>query len=438
VESEIPDQQPMLITAAGLSPDGTHFAYSYILTQNPYVKRIAILDLAAGTQQTFDITTDAQNITLGPWTDDGIYYYGSGLLGELWTSSTYSVFDPVTGSITETNQAVVRAGERLDLTGEIIESVSDSNYLRPSSMDVHEAGELNVLEYRPTGALSDQPVQIYHDPLHLGNVGHWVLDGNAVLYYDDALSTTTVIRRDGSSTQVAIGSGATFVSGTPDGWVMQTNDLVFMYYREADDHIGAIPIGGEVNAQIFNPVTLVWRTPLGATANSGSFAAADLDAYLMSNCDTVDYWFDWGDNVPGPVTVYEAPDNESEILAEIDTEVTILNGPICPSRVSAWWIVQTDDDRRGWINETSPRSTERCPRDPRRSCSPVGTTDYTYGADIDVYDAPGGTVIDLIPPGDPFDIIAGPVCTGEHDTWMQIQTDAGISGWVLEGICGMG
>jgi hypothetical protein len=354
---------------------------------------------------------------------------------------SYRLLDPTTGAITDTDRAFIKGANNLDLTGEMVEQAFDPNYRWQSYLESTNPDDRNVLQYRPTGSWSDEPVVIYHDPAYSWGEVHWVMDGNAVLFHDPTGAPSHVIHRDGRISEVDIPDGAYFVSGTPDGWLMQTDNVTFVHFYEAHGNFNKRSIvleGATESADYSSRVHLVWRTPLGATANSGSFAAADLDVYLMSNCDTVDYWFDWGDNVPGPVTVYEAPDNESEILAEIDTEVTILNGPICPSRASAWWIVQTDDDRRGWINETSPRSTERCPRDPRRSCSPVGTTDYTYGADIDVYDAPGGTVIDLIPPGDPFDIIAGPVCTGEHDTWMQIQTDAGISGWVLEGICGMG
>ena len=231
---------PDTVIVGPFSPDGTQvvviFAQVYSLTPQSIV---AVVDVASGdiVQQADTMATFGDmGLLFDGWDADGVKVATTCLACGGRLDGWMSNWDPVTGAITPDVQYFNLMGDKLEATGEYVIPVRNEDL--PASNENGMFPPSNAVEYLPDASQQTSAL-IYHDPVHIeiGNV-NWVMDGQAYLI-TEWYGTAVVVQRDGTALSVETDEAQSFISSTPDGWLMQNyNTQVVSYYQVRNGQIG--------------------------------------------------------------------------------------------------------------------------------------------------------------------------------------------------------
>jgi hypothetical protein len=173
----------------------------------------------------------------------------------------------------------------------------------------------------------------------------------------------------------------------------------------------------------------------------GSFSTADIS---YSTCPIDFTRIGIGDEPtvadydPSPLSMRELPGLNQQLLSSIpvNTELTILNGPVC-SGSWRWWQVEYDDEI-GWVGEVGP---ERLFNLIPPQCAPHYLS-FKVGDDIQVTAGTANLVrsyaglefpeTDSVSHLMPLEITDGPVCNDGY-WWWEIEYGDNDDGWTVEG-----
>jgi hypothetical protein len=227
-------------------------------------------------------------------------------MGAPYQQSLYQVWNPVTrvrGTIPAYSVAYfdgdIDTGETLELTGEhVVSSYAQADNSTAPASQYHY-----VLLYQPRNAQVgwDYQPQIIFDggflPPDFGSRGfrtiRWVNDGNAIyimrsrnLPSQIQQDNPVLLFRDGTSQVANIPWLHDFLTGTPDGWlaydlpggVPDDNKYHIYHYQYLNGEL-EMRVLAEFDAEASNrawSLTVLQRTPLGATAEPTDFPAIQL------------------------------------------------------------------------------------------------------------------------------------------------------------------
>jgi hypothetical protein len=123
--------------------------------------------------------------------------------------------------------------------------------------------------------------------------------------------------------------------------------------------------------------------------------------------------------------------------------VRTISEPTCVGD-SYWWKVQTMDNQVGWATESnehsyflidvSLRGAYFCDSTVSFVIGQAARVTFTDGASLNLRQSPdfSAPVLNKIPEGTRLIIKKGPECGPDNTTWWYVETDGGISGWVVE------
>lgn len=116
-----------------------------------------------------------------------------------------------------------------------------------------------------------------------------------------------------------------------------------------------------------------------------------------------------------------------------DSEAVLIWGGLPGTDFGLEQLSGTDGVAASGATQT-PSGDRACPAAPpsRMTVGQAGRVTFTDGTPTRLRAAPTGTILQLMPEGTPFIVIAGPQCQGEL-AWWQVRLSTGETGWVAEG-----
>lgn len=271
--TQLPDPLPAgadTVFLGGFSPDNTQLVAA-LAKANPSASStgvsgiIATFNVADGSlaatlalstlPQTTDIPITAA--VFGRWTPEGIEIAPSCVACQQPTSGQYSIWDPATDNLTPTQNIFNQLWQPLSSTREAIFAAIDPTY--PNAPDDQFMRiPSNVVHYFPTTTSTIDPLPIYNDPQNPAiKTVSWVLDAQAILVTKLSGTNGALVFRDGTQASVEIPETATFLAGTPDGWLM-VNLGALQHYQFADNTLTVNEVG-----QITGFINILQGPPLG-------------------------------------------------------------------------------------------------------------------------------------------------------------------------------
>lgn len=226
--------QPDAVTVGPFSPDGTQFVVNFaqIYSQQQTPPLLAVVDL-----ETLEIVHELDMMAefgnpgafLETWTTDGILLFPTCLACGGPVEGYYARWNPETGEIDRQARYVNFLGDRLEGTGEYL--IPERDESRPVSNGDGMFPPANVIAYLPDSN-PEQATQVYFDPQNLDLARpNWVADGQAYLLHNWGQPTAVLIFRDGHEQVIDLPADLHFVTGTPDGWLMQRNESVVYQFQ---------------------------------------------------------------------------------------------------------------------------------------------------------------------------------------------------------------
>jgi hypothetical protein len=236
------------------SPDSSQIAiYMGRMMSSPDqpapINLVSVFDIASGIPaaaiDVHNLDINAPAVMFGDWKGDGIRLAPSCWGCEPPIEGTYSIWAPESNKLVPSTERFDMLMDVLPATGEGIKAVQNLDYPE-SGLPGGILPPANVVEYYGTGPTLDPGQVIYANPTnHYIMDASWVADGSAVLVqlggpiqYDPAggspMATTEgaeayVLFRDGSMIPAPDPNGY-IVTGTPDGWI-SVSDQVVSYHR---------------------------------------------------------------------------------------------------------------------------------------------------------------------------------------------------------------
>lgn len=257
-----PDNTQLVAALAKANPGGSSTGTSGIIaTFNVADGSLAATLALSSLPQTTDTPITAA--VFGRWTAQGIEIAPSCVACQQPTSGQYSIWDPATDSLTPTENIFNQFWQSLGTTGEAIFAAIDPIY--PNAPDDQFMRiPANVVQYFPTTASNIDPLPIYNDPQNPAiKTVSWVLNAQAVLVTKLSGTEGALVFRDGSQASVAIPETATFLAGTPDGWLM-VNLGALQHYQFADNNLTVNEVG-----QITGFINILQNPTLGDPSTIG-------------------------------------------------------------------------------------------------------------------------------------------------------------------------
>jgi hypothetical protein len=182
-------------------------------------------------------------VILGEWKEDGVRLVSRCMgRGEgLGTFGVFQIWNPPADELSDLVEPYDFFTRELPTTGERIRVVQNDAFRHePDTTNAHFTTP-NVVEYFADASMST-PIVIFYNPynLHL-TYAEWILDGEAVLIrYSDAANLreasteSYILFRDGRWFRLEIPVNQSFLSGTPDGWMMSDYEAkTFVNYTVA-------------------------------------------------------------------------------------------------------------------------------------------------------------------------------------------------------------
>jgi len=171
-------------------------------------------------------------VRINEWTEQGIFLF-RGPYGEFpYNGFTYQLWDPVIDRFSETTRFEnLYFGDRLSSNGDVIISVNHPDF--PVGGSLSGSPERNVVEFYQNSEIPGEQVGqvVYYE---LDNIGHWrarwVLDGQAFLVQHN--QSGVLVFRDGSMYHFTFSSEQSFLSITPDGWLMVEDETSRIFHYQ--------------------------------------------------------------------------------------------------------------------------------------------------------------------------------------------------------------
>lgn len=356
----------------GFEPDGSRFAVSYVRANadnSDSSSAIMVVDAATSTVMAempvdFDLADPPFGeewvwAKLGRWTADGIQFTvhcfacGGGYL-----EGHFSLWNPDTNAIIpDSGITVSEFGTALAGTGEFIYRGQDTNFFYDPTPGVSAIP--NVVQYFPTGDLTQTPVPIYTQPdsTNLGGIS-WIGDGEAVLARASSGDYWDIIFRTGHVEHIQETSQLRFMDGTPDGWFASTtidNRQTIVHYNIdtlqptivapfPDDAISARIVHFPSLGFSVDPVPFVPITPPDVVQTAQCSGALPSRLVTGQSARVLD---------GAPNRIREYPGVDAPVVGEIPSGATfsIVSGPSCDGVSSIMWWYIDYDGITGWTAE---------------------------------------------------------------------------------------
>jgi hypothetical protein len=272
------DGRADIIIVGPFSPDGAQFAALLVRTYGVETWESRVVTIDVNTREVVAQLAPLETAALGDigvrfgaWDDAGIKLVSTCLACEPTTEAPYLNWNPATGALTPNAGYYSFTSHTLLATGEQITAIHNPDF--PYNTEPGVGGPPpNVIEYLPTGDL-DAAAVIYHDSARLvPGIPHWVMDGNAYLLHPEyepsgySYSTATLVFRNGGRQPLEFGSSLRFITGTPNGWLMQDSAPRFYrayYYRYHESGLSVTELDAFEGTAV-----LLEKPVLGATASS--------------------------------------------------------------------------------------------------------------------------------------------------------------------------
>ena len=366
------------------SPDSSRLALSWVGFTDPATYSITggmmIVDAATG-QIVEQLSGEAIGAALGAqypqpwalmgeWKEDGIRFIPNCYACEGVFSGEWSIWEPESNAITASSgeRFDLFFGDVLDATGEMVYAGQDLRF--PANMEGAYLPIPNVVYYitdetLPSfGAATDAPI-IYQNAsqIDLSGGAHWVLDGEAVLVTPANSDTWTLIFRDGRQQPVSATPGASFLVGTPTGWMtLSPGTLVTGYTLDED---GFVTGGPALSLESDNEFVRVVSAPnLGSNLSSVTAFPAVAEPQTVPTPTTVTCpnllpprltVGGSGQVTPGtPNNLRSEPGTTAPLIGTIPggAQFYVLNGPVCDEGAGiVWWQVEYSS-QIGWTAES--------------------------------------------------------------------------------------
>jgi hypothetical protein len=308
---------------------------------------------------------------LGEWREDGIRFIPNCYACEPIFEGEWAIWMP------ELNAINISSGEHFsNFFGDVLRSTEEMLYADQSGQFPMSAEPAylpipNVIYY-----LVDQPVPTYETPANgpviyfnpnqvdLSGGAHWVMDGEAALITPYLSGEWTLLYRDGRQRAVSVAPNSTFLTGTPDGWLMQMDSpngaIIVLYTVQGEAIISATlgePLAQNAYVQVLDAPELgTTRTeaeafppvaPQFPAASAGGTCPNLLPSRIAVNGTAR--------VTPGnPNRLRSEPSLSGPLIGEIPggAQFYIYSGPVCDETNGiVWWQVEYGS-QIGWTAES--------------------------------------------------------------------------------------
>lgn len=372
------------------SPDGSQIAAAFIIVDTVQAG-IVIWDAASGAIVSVKSYADLAGLPaeevayrwpyLGAWTASGIEWHENCYACEGVFSGEWSLWDPLTNSVTPSTDRYFDAffSDRLTATGEAVSIANRPQYPTAGMPGMFPAS--NVIHYTASGAtpsmwetVSDYPVIFYDVAMRNLSRPLWIADGSAILAHDETSRRYAVIGRDGSIQHLSYEGESRPLFGTPSGWVSLVS----------------------TDAQTYSLVEFV---------------------PALGGIETIALDYQW--DQPVNVTVVDRPELGTSLLSVLPPSPI---APPDPAQVESLLIA----------------AGMSCPGLPVSRLYPGGLAIVTPGSpnNLRAEASAGSALLGQIPGGDIVDVVSGPVCDAANGlVWWEVNYQ-GTRGYTVESLNG--
>lgn len=233
-----------IVQIGPFSPDGSQVATIHSTVsgdEGGQSGTVVIYDLLSGeivhTLSTLDLpdsTPQSLSAFLGQWTDAGIEIAAATLGADQAARVNFSLWNPADNTISPDAGIYEAFGVEWPPTNEVIVAERDENYPTGDTL------QNNVIRYYADSTQNEEPVMIYARA-GLFEV-NWIIGGDALYIRHVPEDVTYLLLRDGSLGQIEVSPEATYLSATPDGWLLRDADAI-LHYQLTPDVLNTFELG---------------------------------------------------------------------------------------------------------------------------------------------------------------------------------------------------